>query len=189
MVGKKLRFSVFERDSFTCQYCGRKPPVVILHIDHLVSQKDGGGDEEANLITSCADCNLGKSSKSIPRSKLGKNGYKQELDELREKTEQLQAYYAYCRKKAEYATDELNVFQDAWYDASCGEEYLTDKGLRDMKKLSRRYPFDMIFDAIQVAWEKDYVAPKHKFKYMCGVLKHMNAQRNDPDLPSTAYGN
>ena len=28
-VSKKLRFEVFKRDSFTCQYCGRKAPDII----------------------------------------------------------------------------------------------------------------------------------------------------------------
>ena len=27
-VSKKLRFEIFKRDSFTCQYCGRKAPDV-----------------------------------------------------------------------------------------------------------------------------------------------------------------
>lgn len=31
-IGKKTRFEVFKRDSFTCQYCGQKAPDVILMI-------------------------------------------------------------------------------------------------------------------------------------------------------------
>lgn len=34
-VGKKLRFEVFKRDKFTCQYCGAKAPDVVLHVDHI----------------------------------------------------------------------------------------------------------------------------------------------------------
>lgn len=29
-LSKRIRFEVFKRDSFTCQFCGRTPPEVIL---------------------------------------------------------------------------------------------------------------------------------------------------------------
>lgn len=55
-----LRFAVFRRDSFTCQYCGRTAPHVALHIDHVAPWADGGRTELANLRTACDVCNLGK---------------------------------------------------------------------------------------------------------------------------------
>ena len=33
---KSLRFDVFNRDGFTCQYCGKKPPECILEVDHIL---------------------------------------------------------------------------------------------------------------------------------------------------------
>lgn len=59
-LSKKLRFKVFSRDSFTCQYCGKKPPKVILHIDHKLALFNGGTNKFENLVTACAECNLGK---------------------------------------------------------------------------------------------------------------------------------
>ena len=38
-ISKKLRFEVFKRDSFTCQYCGKSAPDVILHVDHILPVK------------------------------------------------------------------------------------------------------------------------------------------------------
>jgi 5-methylcytosine-specific restriction endonuclease McrA len=35
-ISKKIRFEVFKRDSFTCQYCGSKSPDVTLVIDHIM---------------------------------------------------------------------------------------------------------------------------------------------------------
>lgn len=61
----KLRFSIFSRDQYTCQYCGRRPPEVKLHVDHVISRNDGGSDHPSNLVTACQDCNLGKSSTSL----------------------------------------------------------------------------------------------------------------------------
>lgn len=40
-ISKKTRFEVFKRDSFTCQYCGRTAPDVILEIDHINPVNNG----------------------------------------------------------------------------------------------------------------------------------------------------
>lgn len=56
----RQRFIVFQRDNFTCQYCGRKAPDVVLHVDHKLPVVKGGGNETSNLITACEGCNLGK---------------------------------------------------------------------------------------------------------------------------------
>lgn len=60
-----MRFNVLKRDAFTCQYCGRTPPEVVLHVDHIVPESEGGRDELDNLLTACADCNLGKSAQPL----------------------------------------------------------------------------------------------------------------------------
>ena len=65
----KLRMQILERDNFTCQYCGRKPPDVVLHIDHVHPRSRGGKNEMSNLVTSCRECNIGKSDvllKNLP---------------------------------------------------------------------------------------------------------------------------
>ena len=56
----KLRFQILQRDNFTCQYCGRKAPDVILQIDHKYPKSKGGKLIKDNLITACVDCNQGK---------------------------------------------------------------------------------------------------------------------------------
>jgi len=38
------------RDKFTCQYCGRKAPEVVLEVDHVFPQSKGGKDEMDNLV-------------------------------------------------------------------------------------------------------------------------------------------
>jgi len=57
---KSLRFRVFRRDGFQCQYCSRVPPEAVLRVDHVVPVADGGTNDEDNLITACHDCNAGK---------------------------------------------------------------------------------------------------------------------------------
>lgn len=77
-----LRYEILDRDAHTCRYCGRSSPAVELHVDHIISQASwrarfgslrGGQaisgfqyvdvNDRRNLITSCSDCNLGKSAK------------------------------------------------------------------------------------------------------------------------------
>jgi hypothetical protein len=57
------RYAILVRDAFTCQYCGRSAPQVVLHIDHRTPVALGGGDEIENLVTACIDCNLGKGAR------------------------------------------------------------------------------------------------------------------------------
>lgn len=61
-VSKRTRFEVFKRDMFSCQYCGKKSPDVVLHVDHIKPVSNGGKNTITNLITACQDCNLGKSN-------------------------------------------------------------------------------------------------------------------------------
>jgi hypothetical protein len=64
-TGKRLRFEVFKRDHFTCQYCGAQPPDVVLVADHITPVAAGGGNEIENLITACEACNQGKAHKPL----------------------------------------------------------------------------------------------------------------------------
>lgn len=60
--GLRLRFRILLRDNFTCQYCGRKAPDVILNVDHIKPISKGGKTIEVNLKTACLECNSGKSN-------------------------------------------------------------------------------------------------------------------------------
>lgn len=64
-ISKGRRYDVFARDSFTCRFCGRKPPDVTLVVDHLIAVVRGGTDDPENLMTSCKECNQGKAAKSV----------------------------------------------------------------------------------------------------------------------------
>ena len=59
-VSVRTRFEVFKRDCFTCQYCARKSPEVVLELDHIVPVCENGSDDVINLRTSCWECNRGK---------------------------------------------------------------------------------------------------------------------------------
>lgn len=67
-----LRFEVFYRDNFRCQYCGRAAvDGAILEVDHKTPKAEGGTNDKSNLITACWECNSGKSKKLLTVFPLG----------------------------------------------------------------------------------------------------------------------
>src|SRR5207248_4460140 len=54
------RRNVYRRDGYTCQYCGRRPGVAELTIDHVVPRSRGGGSTWENCVTACRSCNARK---------------------------------------------------------------------------------------------------------------------------------
>ncbi|OAM38196.1 MULTISPECIES: HNH endonuclease [Eikenella] len=88
-ITKKLRFEVLKRDSFTCQYCGKAAPDVVLEIDYINPVSNGGDNDIMNLITLCRDCNQGKKHRTLDdHSVIQKQ--KAMLDELNQRREQLE---------------------------------------------------------------------------------------------------
>lgn len=67
-VSMRLRFSILERDNFTCVYCGRTPSDgAKLQVDHVLPISLGGRATAGNLVTSCLECNLGKSGRPLAK--------------------------------------------------------------------------------------------------------------------------
>lgn len=61
LVVRLTRRNVMLRDAHQCQYCGKRPPLRDLNIDHVLPRSRGGGDAWDNLVTACRICNLRKS--------------------------------------------------------------------------------------------------------------------------------
>lgn len=59
------RFRILERDGFACQYCGRGARETTLEVDHVHPRSLGGSNRPENLLTSCRDCNQGKSDRQL----------------------------------------------------------------------------------------------------------------------------
>ena len=64
-LAPSVRFRVLRKDNFQCHYCGRKPPITTLEIDHVVPVSIGGTDDEENLVVACFECNSGKGGKRL----------------------------------------------------------------------------------------------------------------------------
>lgn len=90
-ISVRTRFEVFKRDDFTCQYCGRKSPDVVLEADHIVPIVAGGSDDVINLTTSCWECNRGKSGVPLAKILTGEDPHDRAIV-LLEQERQLQEY-------------------------------------------------------------------------------------------------
>ena len=70
MTHEELRQAVFERDNYTCHYCGRCGKGVDLEIDHIIPVSKGGTTDMRNLITACRACNRAKRNRLLTVAEL-----------------------------------------------------------------------------------------------------------------------
>jgi hypothetical protein len=103
-ISKRVRFEVFKRDSFTCQYCGEKAPDVILHVDHIRPVADGGENDILNLVTACESCNSGKGARKLDdRSAVVRQ--RAQIEELVARREQLEMMLQWRDEAEKQKTD------------------------------------------------------------------------------------
>lgn len=148
-IGKKTRFEVFKRDSFTCQYCGGKAPDVILHVDHIDPVANGGGNDIMNLVTACEGCNLGKGARTISDdSEIAKQ--RSQLEELNTRREQLESMLRWREGLRDLDAQELEAVCDLW-ESRAYPCTLTDSGIAGLKKLARKFGYPTLIEAIDSA--------------------------------------
>jgi len=62
-IWARIRKAVFERDDYTCQYCGKRDSR--LECDHVRPVSKGGSHDMLNLVTACFACNRSKRDKDV----------------------------------------------------------------------------------------------------------------------------
>ncbi|HXY53752.1 MAG TPA: HNH endonuclease [Nitrospirota bacterium] len=68
-TSREVRFSranIYQRDKYTCQYCGVRYAAEDLTFDHVIPQVQGGEATWENIVTACLACN-NKKGGSTPR--------------------------------------------------------------------------------------------------------------------------
>lgn len=148
-LSKKLRFEVFKRDSFTCQYCGESAPSVVLNADHIHPVKEGGTTDLLNLITSCFACNAGKKDKLLSDDTAVKK-QKAQLDELNERREQIEMMLEWRHGLQSLRDTEITAICDEW-DSLTKTYSLSPHGIESAKKLLRKFGLVTVLDAMNIA--------------------------------------
>jgi hypothetical protein len=164
-LSKKMRFEVFKRDVFCCKYCGSHPPDVILEVDHIIPVSDGGVNDIGNLVTSCFNCNRGKSNislKVIPKS-LAEQG-----DEIQEREAQLAGYRDIVQARLDRIEDDKWRVADAIITDSSTNGLRRD-WLHSIKQFNDLLPLHEVLEAADIAWSRQPNSKEHRFRYFCGV--------------------
>ena len=174
-ISTRTRFEIFKRDGFACQYCGRTPPVVILHVDHIIAVANGGDGSRENLITSCSDCNLGKSNVPIGDAPEPLKATLQREIEAAKQSKQYNRWLREIRnaKDADFQTVSSAIISAQGEDPA--QWVIAGPRARSVRAILRRLPAEAVVDAVQIAdefWPFRFKEPK-TFRYFCGVCWSM----------------
>lgn len=149
-LSKKIRFEVFKRDKFKCQYCGAGAPDVILEVDHISPVAKGGKNDIMNLVTACFDCNRGKKDKLLSDdSAVSKQ--RTQIEELQEKREQLKLLVKWRNGLKGLDDDKVKVIVDEIESYYEGKYTVNQAGKKDISKWLKKYSLSIILDCIQLA--------------------------------------
>jgi hypothetical protein len=147
-ISKKLRFEVFKRDSFTCQYCGKKAPDVILNCDHVNPVAEGGTTDILNLVTACFDCNNGKGARLLSDQAV-LNKQMDQLAELQARREQIEMMIEWREQLSRFDDDVVARLEERWTVIVEGRTSLTPTGKDGLRRVISRYGVDLALRAMQ----------------------------------------
>ena len=175
-LSKSIRFEIFKRDNFTCQYCGRKAPEAILEIDHIIPKKENGTNKTYNLITSCFECNRGKSHKVLS-NKIAREDLHTDIIDLKEQIEQIKFFEDLQMQRDLVELKELEIILTYWYKIS--EESNRGSGYCEgtsFKTFLKYLDIAEIKNAIDITYSKS--RPNY-FKYFCGICWNLIKSEKD----------
>ena len=144
-LGKKIRFEVFKRDSFTCQYCGQSAPQVILEVDHIIPVSKGGDNALTNLIASCRDCNRGKSNIELSDDTVVVKQQK-ELEELQERKNQLEMMVEWRKGLKELNEVTVEMFCNEFTNLTGAD--VNETGQANIRKWINKYSVATLLEAL-----------------------------------------
>lgn len=200
-ISNKTRFEVFKRDNFTCQYCGKSAPEVVLNVDHIEPVSKGGSNDISNLITSCFECNNGKGNKKLSdKSELEKQH--NELILLNERKKQLEQMMEWKKELINLDNHKVDMLTE--YIEETLSTRITEVGKKKLKRWLIKYDFkdlvyatdkafaayeesdsNVVFDKIEriAYYEKHPVAEYiKKSSYIRGIFKNRNIFYRDFEL-------
>lgn len=162
-ISKGIRFTIFKRDDFTCQYCGARPPEVVLEVDHIHPVSKGGDSGENNLITACFDCNRGKGAGTLDVAPMA---IADAAVLSKERTSQMKAMAAAFEEERE-------MLETLCWDVAAILKHNADQGFsRSQFDSIRRFMCDLGYDetmgAAMIAASRKQEGTG-RFKYFCGV--------------------
>lgn len=189
-ISKKLRFEVFKRDNFTCQYCGRMAPNVVLEVDHINPVSNGGENDIMNLITSCVDCNRGKGKRLLSQNEELKKQQEQ-LRLLNEKREQLEFMIKWREELSNLENEQAKEIEKVFRDKTTF--IFMPSGLESIKKEIRNYGFNEVYEATLIAIDTYFNkqngcdSANTAFNYIGRICYNRQKQKENPLIKDINY--
>lgn len=169
-IPDSIRFEVFKRDQFKCQYCGRCAPDAVLVVDHIDPVAKGGGNEIVNLITSCRECNSGKSDRKLDDNSIISK-QRAQLDDLAERRAQIEMMMQWRAGLSSIESDEVDAFATEFHRLV--GYYLTPPSHEEARKMIGKFGLAKCLDSIKRAREQ-YFTPSET---NAGIATADSAQR------------
>ena len=186
-IPKKVRFEVFKRDAFRCQYCGEAAPDVILEIDHIKPVAGGGDNTIANLVAACRDCNAGKGARELSdRAALEKQ--RKQLDDLSERRNQLEMMVEWREELTNLNESELSAVCQAIESFETGLSP-SETGKSKIKKWIKKYSVKNVLAATHtsfeqyIKWDGDELVPESWDKAFSYIPRIINVNLDSVDEP------
>lgn len=194
-IPKGVRFDVFKRDSFRCQYCGATSPDVLLEIDHINPVAKGGDNDITNLLTACQACNSGKSDKTLDENTTVAKARTQ-LDQLQERREQLEMMMSWMEGLRDIQDETTSRVASYWYELAPGFT-MNQNGRNKLQKWLRKFTIEEVCHAMEIAAEQYLRFTDGKavtedswdeaFRKIPGICRVEHASKTEPDLKELYY--
>jgi uncharacterized FlaG/YvyC family protein len=187
-IPKNVRFGVFKRDLFTCQYCGRKSPEVVLELDHIKPVCKGGDNSVINLITSCFDCNRGKKGEALSENME----IKKQESELADQFQKMQEFIATSkiRDEAIVLDDKIKKYVCAKWCKMTNWE-ISEIGQKKALALVKKYGLAAYVDAMETSvnqyFDQTNESAEKTFKFIAKILNVRRLQQDNPELSEIYY--
>lgn len=185
---KKIRFEVFKRDKFTCQYCGTRAPDALLVVDHIKPVGKGGTNEILNLVVACQPCNAGKGPRELGDTTVVEK-QRSQIEELQERREQIEMMLEWKRGVMGLDGEVASGVASIWNEMTPGWVVSVSQR-RDLGKWIRKYSVEEVLSALRVAADQylrfdennDVTIESYKYAWekVLGVLKVQLRAKKDP---------
>jgi hypothetical protein len=188
-MGTKLRFEVFKRDSFTCQYCGRKAPDVVLEMDHINPIRNGGETILLNLITSCFDCNRGKRGNLLTDKSVLEKKHN-ELSLMQERKSQIEMMCQWELDLQDTSSIQVKTLCKIWSNLTSST--INDLGKKRLLNLINKYPFPEICESMKASIATYINEPKDEpqaYFAIENIIKNTRLMKTNPELKELYYIN
>ena len=168
-ISKVIRYKVFHRDKFTCQYCGRTPPEVTLEIGYKTPQSEDGEVVSSNLITVCHDCNNNE-NKRLPKIISKTDDLDLDYLEAEQRLAEMKKYKEIKGKLEEAIVETISDLQEFFCEQMRTSWIVEHQSIRwllyfhDPSEIEKA----IVFASVQAKGR----APSDQWRYACGILRN-----------------